>query len=148
MLTEKTQKTPKIYKCINCNFICSNKKDYNRHILTAKHQMLINANDKPPTKPKIFICNCGKEYKQAPSLTRHKNKCTYVDTVSNDIIDDPPTINEPTNEASTVLLLLKQNQEFKTLMVEQYEKIQELQQQLVDVVKNTKDSILQNWKKT
>ena len=136
------------YICEKCNFNCSKQSNWNIHILTAKHQMLINANEKMPKTAKIFMCSCGKEYKQAPSLTRHKKKCTYVDTMNNDIIDDPPTINEPTNDASTVLLLLKQNQEFKTLMVEQYEKIQELQQQLVDVVKNTKDSILQNWKKT
>ena len=93
------------------------------------------------------MCSCGKEYKQAPSLTRHKKKCTYVDDINNDDIPDDdihvdsPTINEPTSDASTILLLLKQNQEFKNLMVEQYEKNQELQQQLVDAVKNNKGSM-------
>jgi hypothetical protein len=103
------------------------------------------------------MCSCGNEYKQAPSLTRHKKKCTYVDDINNDdinnddinnddinnddILDDSPTINEPTSDASTILLLLKQNQEFKNLMVEQYEKNQELQQQLVDAVKNNKGSM-------
>ena len=139
------------YICEKCNFNCSKQSNWNIHILTAKHQMLINANEKMPKTAKIFMCSCGKEYKQAPSLTRHKKKCTYVDTMNNDIIDDPPTINEPTNDASTVLLLLKQNQEFKTLMVEQYTNLQEsnqrnheLQQQLVDAVKNNPGSITNN----
>ena len=87
MLTIKPQKTPRIYTCICCDFKCSNKKDFNRHNLTAKHKMLINANEKTPKNPKAFMCSCGKIYKQAPSLTRHKKKCTYIaenDTDSND----------------------------------------------------------------
>ena len=143
-MTQKEVKGAKYFYCETCNYKCSSNYNYNRHKMTAKHQMLTYANKKTPKNAKTFICNCGKEYKQAPSLTRHKNKCTYVNTVNNDIIDDPTIINEPTNDASTVLLLLKQNQEFKTLMVEQYEKIQELQQQLVDVVKNNTGSITNN----
>ena len=145
MLNRKMLKNAEKFICEKCNFKCSKQSNWNIHILTAKHQMLINANEKMPKNAKKFMCSCGKEYKQAPSLTRHKNKCTYVNTVNNDIIDDPPIINEPTNDASTVLLLLKQNQEFKTLMVEQYEKNQELQQQLVNAVKNnTGNSITNN----
>jgi hypothetical protein len=78
--------------------------------------------------------------------------------MNDDIPDDSPTINEPTSDASTILLLLKQNQEFKSLMVEQYtqlqesnqknqesnQKNQELQQQLVDAVKNNTGSITNN----
>tara|TARA_Y100000992_G_C21271431_1_gene497129 strand:+ start:181 stop:1146 length:966 start_codon:yes stop_codon:yes gene_type:complete len=79
MLTKKPQKTPIEFICIKCDFICSNKKDYERHILTAKHKRLTNANIKNPKKPqKIYTCLCGKEYKQAPSLSRHKKKCKIV----------------------------------------------------------------------
>jgi len=153
MLTIKPQKTPRIYTCDCCGFKCSNKKDYNRHILTAKHKMLINANEKTPKNPKAFMCSCGKIYKQAPSLTRHKKKCTYIaenDTDSNDDEDDEDdepeeiknTISEPMTDASTVLRLLKQNDEFKELMIEQHKENIELQQQnmklqnqMLDVVK-------------
>ena len=153
MLTIKPQKTPRIYTCDCCGFKCSNKKDYNRHILTAKHKMLINANEKTPKNPKAFMCSCGKIYKQAPSLTRHKKKCTYIaenDTDSNDDEDDDDdepeeiknTISEPMTDASTVLRLLKQNDEFKELMIEQHKENIELQQQnmklqnqMLDVVK-------------
>jgi len=151
MLTIKTPKNAKILTCEQCNFKCSKQSDFIRHTTTAKHQMLTCANKNAPKNAKIFICNCGKEYKQAPSLTRHKKKCTYVDNMNNDIIDNSLIINEQTNDATTVLLLLKQNQEFKTLMVEQYtnlheshQKNQELQQQLVDAVKNNTGSITNN----
>jgi hypothetical protein len=150
----KPQKTPKKYSCEKCDFKCSNKKDYTRHTLTAKHKILTNPNtipnEKTPKNPKIFICSCGKEYKHSSTLCAHKQKCTYIDEHMNDDIsdddipDDSPTINEPTSDASTILLLLKQNQEFKNLMVEQYEKNQELQQQLVDAVKNNTGSMTNN----
>ena len=135
--------------CENCNFKCSKLSNWHIHLLTTKHKILtntyINPNENAPKDAKAFMCSCGNEYKHRQSLNNHKKKCTYVDNMNNDIIDDPPIINEPTNDASTVLLLLKQNQEFKTLMVEQYEKNQELQQQLVNAVKNnTGNSITNN----
>ena len=159
MLTSKTPKNPKNYSCECCDFKCSNKKDYNRHNLTAKHQMLTNANtnanENTQKNAKVFMCSCGKEYKQAPSLTRHKKKCTYVDNIDDDISDDDipdeiqNSISEPTSDASIILRLLKQNQEFKELMVEErslmieehsavvalQKQNMELQSQMVDVVK-------------
>jgi hypothetical protein len=111
--------------------------------------MLTNANEKAPKSPKIFMCSCGKEYKQSPSLTRHKKKCTYVDHIDDDISNDETpeeiknTISEPTSDASTVLMLLKQNDEFKELMREQHSAVVALQQQnielqtkMIEVVKN------------
>ena len=39
MVTKKPPKTPKEFECKFCDFKCSNKKDYNRHLLTRKHEM-------------------------------------------------------------------------------------------------------------
>jgi hypothetical protein len=144
MLTSKIAKIANMYECINCNYITSNKYDYNKHMLTAKHQLLINPNENVIKNDKSFMCSCGKVYKHASTLCAHKKKCTYVDTMNDDTPDDSPTINEQTSDATTILLLLKQNQDFKNLMVEQYEKNQELQQQLVDAVKNNTGSITNN----
>ena len=42
-------KTPKIEKkkftCEPCSFVCSNKKDFTRHLCTTKHKRLISTND-------------------------------------------------------------------------------------------------------
>ena len=35
-----TQKTSIKYECINCDFICSKKGDYSRHLSTQKHLRL------------------------------------------------------------------------------------------------------------
>jgi len=145
---EKTPKNPKEFDCEECNFNCSNKKDYNRHILTAKHQYRTHRTEKPqktPKSSKIFECECGKIYKARNSLWYHKQRCNYteetIDEIENSIelVDE----NEPPSDASTVLMLLKQNKEFKELMVEQHSALLvvqqqnvELQSQMVDVVKN------------
>ena len=142
MSTIKTPKNADKLICENCNFKCSKQSEFNRHKMTAKHKNQQNQHEKTQKTPHHHACECGKIYKERTGLWRHKTKCTYVD--DNDIIDDSQTIIEPTSDANTVLLLLKQNQEFKTLMVEQYEKNQELQQQLVDAVKNNKGNITNN----
>ena len=68
------------FSCKICDFKCSNKQDYTRHISTRKHQLLTNTNEKTPKNSKIskeHICICGKSYKHASSLCGHKKKCNY-----------------------------------------------------------------------
>ena len=152
MLTEIPQKTPFIYSCITCDFNSSNRKDYNRHCLTAKHRNLILTNGK--TQTKTFICSCGKSYKHSSTLCAHKKKCKDVsDNNTHDIPhnDFLPLSNEPTSEASIVLRLLKQNDEFKQLMIQQHnenvalqQQNHELNQQLLHAMKDGNGNIIHN----
>ena len=90
-----SQKIPKKYECINCNYNTSNYKDYKKHILTRKHLSLINPNIKSQEVPKVYRCNCGKTYKHSSSLCGHKKKCSFnvanednkQSNTSNDILD-------------------------------------------------------------
>ena len=76
-----------IYTCENCYFITSNKKDYNRHLLTRKHS---NMNDKtcesdcsnviitptPTVKPNVYSCQyCNRIFKSRTTIYQHKAKC-------------------------------------------------------------------------
>ena len=71
---EKTQKTPTKYYCKKCDFLSSNKKDFNRHILTRKHKKTPNIGVK--IKNVEFRCIfCDKCYKYKSGLSRHKKKC-------------------------------------------------------------------------
>jgi hypothetical protein len=155
---KETPKNADKFICETCKFKCSKKSEYVRHNLTAKHKNRTNRTEKTPNTAELFECECGKVYKARNSLWYHKKKCTYVDTMNDDELQnnididiDIEDTNEPTNDATTILLLLKQNQDFKSLMVEQYtnlqesnQKNQELQQQLVDAVKNNTGSITNN----
>ena len=72
-------KKPVSYSCDLCQFKTGNKKDYNRHCLTAKHKMETNR-DKTIEKGKNifpqFKCKCGKQYYSRQGIHKHKQGCT------------------------------------------------------------------------
>ena len=70
-------KVAKKFHCEICNYSCSKKSDYNKHILTRKHLSLINPNIKSQEVVKVYRCNCGKTYKHSSSLCGHKKKCSF-----------------------------------------------------------------------
>ena len=120
MLSKKPQKNPKNFVCVKCDFNCSNKKDYNRHLLTAKHKRLSNANEKNLKNPLSYECICGKKYKHSSSLSKHKKVCAYV----NNNIDELTTTNsKTTNKDQLILDLLAQNKELITMLNETIPKI-------------------------
>ena len=126
-----------MFSCTICDYNTGNKKDYNKHILTAKHLNRTNRTEKPPT---AYRCSCGKIFSARNSLWYHKKKCTEpVNKTETPTVDTHQT----TVDSHAVIMLLKQNDDFKNLMVEQYTQLQEtnkqnieLQRQLVDAVKN------------
>ena len=82
-----TPKTPVVYSCDTCIFITSNKKDYNRHLLSRKHQEL-NPKTNPthcdgleitpaiPIKPNEYRCQyCSRLFKSRTTIYQHKTKC-------------------------------------------------------------------------
>ena len=135
MLTKNPQKIPKKFQCHLCNYITSNKKDYTKHLSTAKHNKLTNLTEKSPNVLNAFICGfCNKEYKSRVGLWQHKQKCRNVDDYDNELTMD---INDNSTIAETMIQLIKQNQEFKELLVEQQQENQKLQSQLIEAVKDT-----------
>ncbi len=73
------QKTHDFF-CEKCNFITANKKDYSRHLLTAKHQNETNETGfetKNPQKTQQHNCEkCSEKFNSRSTLWRHKQKCT------------------------------------------------------------------------
>ena len=140
--TIKNIKVPKEYICDSCNFITKLKGDYNRHILTAKHKCIIEGNIKAI---KQNICNCGKEYKNRHGLSRHKKTCNYKP------IEEP--IREPTEEPTQkltniepninmIIEIIKENQEFKKILLEQNNQVIELHKE--NNILNKENNILIN----
>ena len=78
MTNIKSPKTPQLFECKLCDYICYNTRDYNRHLLTRKHDMANNTNIKSPKSPniQIYLCDiCDKKYKHRSSLCKHKKRC-------------------------------------------------------------------------
>jgi len=70
---EKNSKKLIEYLCEKCDFVTSNKNDFNRHIKTKKHI----SNDSQcfsmvKTPKNSYECVCGKKYVDNSGLWRHK----------------------------------------------------------------------------
>ncbi len=134
-----------LFNCDFCNFITNNKKDFKRHTLTSKHiknlNMTNNTNKNEGntnifthfTPNKQYKCDCGKEYLHMSSLCKHKKNC-FQNTDNKKITEKKEPEKEPEielqiddegnnnglelNMQSTIVELLKQNQEFQKQIIE------------------------------
>ena len=122
------------FYCEKCHYKSSNKSDYIKHCKTIKHNTDA-ATDTKCLKQVEYRCDCGNVYKHRQSLHTHKKTCG-----ANRTLIQPPNDERSTQtvDASVVIELLKQNQEFKELMVEQSKHNLELQEQLLEAVKDGK----------
>jgi len=144
------QKSSKIFHCEYCDYYTSRKSQYARHLLTDKHNFLTNPNEKVPDKT-YYICECGKEYKHQTTLCAHKkNNCKHkksCDTSKQQPENIIMNVEEEKPAAEfdpeMILELLKQNQEFKDLIIEQNKKILELVS-AVNITNNSNNNITNN----
>jgi uncharacterized C2H2 Zn-finger protein len=126
MATEKIPKNPIFFSCEICDYITSNKKDYNKHISTQKHirnQSATFSNQEATKKTHQHICsNCNKIYQDKSGLWRHKKTCFIPldDDTQNDNNIDNNKINE-SDDISTkelILMIFKQNTELQKALIE------------------------------
>jgi hypothetical protein len=120
------------YECKDCQYTTQRQSQYDRHIMTRKHQIRTNTNIIGSFSSKVYECSCNKTFKHASSLWNHKQRCK-------DIVHEqyPSTISSEAVDSTLVIELLKQNNEFKNLMVEQNKQIQEQNKQIIDLAKNS-----------
>ena len=110
MLTKSRKKSPQSFVCEKCDYITFKKTDYNKHILTLKHQnvdkMLTNVDiNETNISASKLTCECGKKYKHRQSLHVHKKSCTLNNQ-------------EKENNDKLVEYLIKENQEFKSMLLD------------------------------
>ena len=109
-----TPKNAREFNCKMCDFVCSKKSDWSRHILTRKHKntdKILTNTDAGATKNaalKTFFCECGKKYKHRQSVFNHKKSCEYV----NNLIQDNM------NNKDLVINLLNQNNQLQNQIIE------------------------------
>jgi hypothetical protein len=131
MVTDLSQKMP-IFECKFCDYNTCNKKDYNKHLLTIKHKKRISAKNhglqvtESPQKSHYQCDACFKIYSSRNGLWLHKKKCENYK-------EDSPE--EYSNDV--IIELLKQNQEFKDLIIDQNKQIVELAGKVGNTINNT-----------
>ena len=130
MLTQNTSFYIHKLHCELCDFKCSKKGDWTRHVSTAKHlnayELLTN------TSTNKYECECGSNYAHRQSLHAHKKKCNVVKTNHDDtvLITLVSEVVKSNNE------LQKQNQEMQKQNQEMQKQNQEMQKQILEVCKN------------
>lgn len=116
---------PKKYSCELCMTETNSKKDFNKHISTAKHINRTNLNNIEQTIPseKILECKfCKKAYKARNSLWYHEKKCAN-------------TLLTPQNENS-VVADASNNEILTNLVLELLKKNTKLQDEMIEICKN------------
>ena len=114
MLQISCQNMPKNFYCEKCNFVCSKKSNYDKHLLTRKHVNVTNVTKCYRKNAELIVCEmCNKTYKSRMGLWHHKQKCEQMQ-------NQPPKLNSPSIETSPELvpLLLKQLQECHTQIID------------------------------
>ncbi len=126
MSTKKSPKISKIFQCESCDYKCSKNSEWTKHTLTAKHKKSTESTFSNEKNANTYCCdNCGSEYKDRSGLWRHSKKCQKAPKNA----DSEPVKNnmqlQPTNDMSNniIMELLKQNNEFKELLVDQHKQL-------------------------
>ena len=129
------QKCSSKFYCELCDYTCSKQSVFNKHLSTRKHANNNANNGKMSQKcSKAYTCEtCSKVFKDRAGLWRHKKKCD---------VDEQETSIEKISK-NDIIEILKQNQEFKELLTEQQQEIQDLHKQLIHTVKHNGNTINQ-----
>ena len=122
MVVKISEKISYNFFCEKCNYKCNKKSEFNKHLLTAKHKRIVNGSEKSlpinKTQDEKFVCICGKAYKYDTGYYRHKKNCNGI-MLNDNNLDQDKTV-------QTMIELIKQNNEFKQLLVEQNRQIIEM----------------------
>jgi len=112
------------FECLFCDFKCSKKSNYDKHLLTLKHKMLTNVDTKNAKKtPHGFQCDCGKEYKHRQSLSVHKKTCQKMLEEKSKKLQKMDKEIDLTDK-DIIKMLIKDNSDIKTIMLEVVKNIQ------------------------
>ena len=121
-----------IFICKKCDYKCSKKSDYNKHLLTSKHKNRTELNNLEQNVAKnrqIFICKkCNKEYKARNSLWYHEKQCITNNTKEN-------------NDKDLIMILINENKDFKRLLLEMCKEKDEYKTMMLKVIENGTNNI-------
>jgi hypothetical protein len=125
LTNEKSLKNVKKYACENCDYNTSKHFDYMKHLSTLKHKTQVLGDISCEKVASAYECNCGKKYNHASSLWNHKQKCLQMPTTI-EITTPKQSHDDDQSQTNLILELVKQNQEFKQLLIEQNKTIIEV----------------------
>jgi len=113
------------YHCKLCDYICSKKYNWDKHITTARHIKEVEGNNleiksgkngkkwQKEQGSKLFVCDkCNKEFQTSSGLWKHKQKCKE-NILANNNDDD---IDDIITDKKLILMLINQNKELMEIV--------------------------------
>jgi hypothetical protein len=138
---------PKIcskFYCENCDYSTSKKSSYSDHLLSKKHNKSIICKKNLPKICQKFYCeNCDKIYKDNSGLWRHKKKCVIINTPQT-LLPTIEDLKSHDKQQELIEYLLKENSEFKQMMIEQTKNMVEIAKNSGNNNNNTTSNIVNN----
>ena len=110
-----------------------------KHLATDKHKintMEVNGSNMEVSKVAQFTCNCSRKFNTHGGLWKHKQKCTNNNTVNSHILEFQDNVKVDMNDPNLIIEILKQNQDFKQLIIDQNKTIIEQNNKLFEICKN------------
>ena len=118
------------YSCPFCDITCSKKNDWDRHLTTAKHKRKSGTNIEMKILPQNYACNCGKIYSTKSGLWKHNKICD---------LEKSEKTETSTNNNQLINIILKENMNFKNLVLEVVKNNSELLKQNQEYQKQNND---------
>lgn len=137
------KKVARVFHCIDCQYKTANKNNFQKHLLTRKHENTTKLRQKlqddgTPKTTEMYICECGNAYPYRASLFNHRKKCIknsessiqnnsdfYSDSEKCELMIKTSDTGEIDYRAM-MFQLMEQNVEFKNLLIKQQDQIGEL----------------------
>lgn len=137
------------FKCETCNYLCSKKSNFEKHLLTKKHNA--RSCSKMLTENSQYECECGNIYKHKQSFIRHKKNCTFEDNNEINKINENNEIitlnNENTEELKELVCkLLTENKELQNTLIKENQELRSQITELIPKVGNNNNTTINNQK--
>ena len=122
---KKLKKNLHRFVCEICDFKCYMKCDWDKHIMRPKHINAVSGNNMETKKlKKTYTCECGKSFLSNSGLWKHKKSCITEEPLEHSDFDNPENL---------IKYLMKENSEFKQLLIDQNK---QMMGQFVELSKN------------
>ena len=134
--------------CELCNYKCNKESEFKKHLNSLKHinktnESIVNNNE----SEEIICVKCNKTYKTMSGLWKHKKICNLEILPENIVIQNVSenvVVQQDASNNDIIQVLLKENSDFKSMIIEMMKSNTDLQKQMLEVCQKIQPSTINN----